>query len=817
MRPLISFPSALFCVSSVCLVLISALIIYSPVPQHAAPANNFYEGFDDVEPPFEMPDGWTSIGYQTTSFAPVHTPENAVMGFASNGFNVFWHLTSPPIALGQISPKLVFHHHIRLSDGMDGGVLDIKIENGPWVDIVDAGGSFIENGYTSTINAPTNPIDGRRSWAGDTGQDFIRTEILLPSNARGRTIQLRWGLGLDNSGGGTGWRIDSVTVGSLLSGENPQTITIPSAGIADPYPSEAVVSGLTGWVTKASVTIESFSHTSPKDVDLLLVGPNGKKIVLMSDVGGSTPVTNARLVFKDDAAGGLPVDGPLVAGEYRPTNHISGDPFPAPAPQGRVNGTSLAVFRGMNPNGSWRLFLVDDSGNNLGALTGGWGVTLETSPQCTLTLLETLRSIPASGGSTNFQFNVPQGCIWSVLSNSEFLQITSPPVGSGDASVDVAVQANPNAERVGVIAVSRGDDVRTILIDQMAGCPVPAATTPQNFNGNGGSGAIDVSASQSCVWRALSNADWIQITDAPQSGDRRLNFSVLPNPYQTARTGTISVGLQTIVVSQSAAVTRSQFDFDGDGRADVSVFRPANGIWYVLGSAIGFQATHFGLSSDVLAPADYDGDGKTDHGVFRDGTWYLLRSTGGLSTFQFGLQGDVPVPGDYDGDGRADIGVFRNGDWYHLRSSDGQARVVRFGITSDKPVPADFNADGITDLAIYRSGVWWIYPSGGQPYAVRFGLAADRTAPADYDGDGRADLAVFRSGVWYILRSSEGFFATQFGIASDKPTPADYDGDGRADIAVFRSGVWYIDRSTAGLLVTGFGLDGDRPVTGILE
>ncbi len=46
-------------------------------------------------------------------------------------------------------------------------------------------------------------------------------------------------------------------------------------------------------------------------------------------------------------------------------------------------------------------------------------------------------------------------------------------------------------------------------------------------------------------------------------------------------------------------------DFDGDGKTDVSVFRPDTGIWYVLSSSnSSFSGVGFGGATDVLAPGD---------------------------------------------------------------------------------------------------------------------------------------------------------------------------------------------------------------------
>ena len=80
-------------------------------------------------------------------------------------------------------------------------------------------------------------------------------------------------------------------------------------------------------------------------------------------------------------------------------------------------------------------------------------------------------------------------------------------------------------------------------------------------------------------------------------------------------------------------------DFDGDGKTDISVYRPAGGIWYVLRSSNStFTATSFGVETDVLAPGDFDGDGRTDQAIFRpvDGTWHFLLKGLNYSTRQFG-------------------------------------------------------------------------------------------------------------------------------------------------------------------------------------
>ncbi len=269
--------------------------------------------------------------------------------------------------------------------------------------------------------------------------------------------------------------------------------------------------------------------------------------------------------------------------------------------------------------------------------------------------------------------------------------------------------------------------------------------------------------------------------------------------------------------------TKKLFDFDGDGRDDLSVFRPSNNTWYLQLSNSGFFSNQFGQSADKLVPADYDGDGKADLAVFRNGIWYVLQSSNNqVRIQQFGQAGDVPVPADYDGDGRVDIAVWRasDGTWYRINSSNNQFTAFAFGVSSDKPVVADYDGDGKADIAVFRNGTWYMQQSTNGFRALQWGVATDKPVAADYDGVGRAEIAVYRpsTGEWYILQPSNNQFRyARWGATADIAAPADYDGDGQTDVAVFRpaNGTWYLLRSTAGVGIFQFGTNGDSPIPSV--
>lgn len=288
-------------------------------------------------------------------------------------------------------------------------------------------------------------------------------------------------------------------------------------------------------------------------------------------------------------------------------------------------------------------------------------------------------------------------------------------------------------------------------------------------------------------------------------------------------------------------------DLNGDLKTDFVVVRNTGGgasgqltwFWALNGSGT-TGAINWGINSDWVLANDFDGDGKDDITVWRPGApgaaaFYIFQSsTNTARIVQFGQTGDIPtVVADYDNDNKADPAVFRQGTpstWYYLGSATGTLTGVNWGSSNDVPAPGDFDGDGKADFGIYRSSgtgqldFWRLLSTGVAMPVVRFGSSADIYAPGDYDGDHKTDIATFRRGggqtTWNWVSSIDGSVHTiAWGSGSDFPVQGDYDGDGKTDVAIWRpsatagqTAFWAQLSSNGGLLVFQWGINGDFPV-----
>lgn len=181
---------------------------------------------------------------------------------------------------------------------------------------------------------------------------------------------------------------------------NSTPVSTPFLGLANPYPSSITVSGVSSAIHRLRVSLLNLSHSFSDDLDILLVGPDGRATLLMSDSGGEFTINGATLTFDDAATDGLPDFNLISSGIFRPSNFgAEVDIFAAPAPVGPY-ATNLSIFNGTDPNGTWSLYIMDDADKDSGTLAGGWRLSISAfEPMADLGLAQTVSQPQAAAGS----------------------------------------------------------------------------------------------------------------------------------------------------------------------------------------------------------------------------------------------------------------------------------------------------------------------------------------------------------------------------------------------------------------------------------
>ena len=162
-------------------------------------------------------------------------------------------------------------------------------------------------------------------------------------------------------------------------------IVINDGSEASPYPATITLENVPGTIIDIKLRLLGLTHTSPDDLDIMLVSPDGQAVLVMSDAGGSgvsNNVSGLDLTFDTTSQTPLPDETPIQPARYEATDYDTtggdSDAFGATAPS--PNSDSMADFLGGDPNGDWRLFVRDDDTNNdVGRLTNGWSLRVETT------------------------------------------------------------------------------------------------------------------------------------------------------------------------------------------------------------------------------------------------------------------------------------------------------------------------------------------------------------------------------------------------------------------------------------------------------
>lgn len=299
---------------------------------------------------------------------------------------------------------------------------------------------------------------------------------------------------------------------------------------------------------------------------------------------------------------------------------------------------------------------------------------------------------------------------------------------------------------------------------------------------------------------------------------------------------------------------------DSDNISELAVWRPSNGYWYILTSATNYDhkkafIIQWGLGkfNDTPLMGHVDSDDMEDLIIWRptNGMWYILKSSMKYDPSQAltmrwgsGQLSDTPLLGDIDGDKLSDLIIWSpsNGEWRILKSSTNydynESLVIQWGSgkLGDKPLTGDIDGDGKDDLIIWRpvNGKWYILRSSmnydpSQAFTTQWGSGEMNDVPlvGDVDGDGKGDLVIWRAkeGCWRILLSSTDYnpdlaLIRQLSSVApdDKPLLGYVDDDLKQDLIIWRpaNGKWYIFKSSENydqVFIEQWGGNGDEPLT----
>ncbi|HEV3163117.1 MAG TPA: FG-GAP-like repeat-containing protein [Isosphaeraceae bacterium] len=573
-------------------------------------------------------------------------------------------------------------------------------------------------------------------------------------------------LGLDTSGttspgnGVDGVLIINGSAGNVIGGATPGTRNVIAGN-------QAIGVRISGATSAGNVVEGNFIGTDVTGTKAL---PNAFDGVLIDGspsnlIGGLTP--QAANVISGNGSVGVAISGASSTGNLVDGNLI---------------GTQADGVSALGNASNGVFITAGASGNVIGGMAAGSGNVIAFNNGAGVATFQ-------ATGNAILSNSIFSNTFLGIDINSDGLTLTNLPTMT-------------SAFRVGTTSLLQGTITsapNTFLVLQFFASPSPGVS---GYGGSGGSTLLGTTA---------------VLTNASGSGTFRFTLSQTLAPGQWVFATATDGNHATWEASQGVFYQdNTAGDFDGDGKADLALFRPGASLWQILGSQVGPRSLQFGIpGSDSPVPADYDNDGKTDVAVFQAafGNWFISGSKHGPFGFQFGAPGDIPVPADYDGDGKTDPAVFRpsTGQWFIQGSRQG-GFVVNFGAPGDIPVPGDYDGTGQTELAFYRPSTaqWFILGSTG-PRVIQFGPPKlGIPVPGDYDGDGKTDIAVYEPSTaqWFINGSSSGPRAVTFGAPNaDLAVPLDYDGDGKTDLAVYRpsTATWYILQSTAGPRVQQFG------------
>jgi hypothetical protein len=227
------------------------------------------------------------------------------------------------------------------------------------------------------------------------------------------------------------------------------------------------------------------------------------------------------------------------------------------------------VWSASNTN-SWITMLAGTNGSGDGVMTfsvaynaDGFGRTgAVTVAGQVVTIVQSANTCPVvlSAAGTNHgplavsaSFSIAAAsCPWTVSNTNGWIAITSATNGSGNATVNYSITANPTLlPRSGVIRVSGREYV---VSQDGATCLYSLAPTDQAHGFEAGSGVVALTTFTNCDWTVINTNPWVTVTSATNGvASTVVTYDVAANATSVARSGWMVIGGQPFAVSQAGA------------------------------------------------------------------------------------------------------------------------------------------------------------------------------------------------------------------------------------------------------------------------
>jgi subtilisin-like proprotein convertase family protein len=512
-----------------------------------------------------------------------------------------------------------------------------------------------------TLNAPTNSGGAVVSYAVSpalpTGLTLNTTTGIISGTPTALSTSTNYTITATNTGGSTTAQLNiAVEEGGY---RNPTLITINDNVAASPYPSAIAVPTTAGTITKVTVTIYGLTHTRQNDLDILLVGPLGQKVLLMSDVGAGASVANVNLTFDDAAVTSLTTDAvPITTGTYKPSNNGTPDTFTLPAPA-EPYGSTLSVFNGTNPAGTWSLYVMDDRAINTGSISGGWRLSLQTTaPPVAAPSALSYSSNPATyTKGTAITANTPTNTGGAVVSYAVLPALpagltlnTSTGVISGTPTTPTAAAnytitaTNTGGSTTASVSIAVNDIAPSALSYSSNPATYAKDTAITNNRPSSSGGAVVSYAVSPALPAGLAlNTTTGIISGTPTALSTSANYTITATNTGGSTTASVSIAVvsaYTAWATQYNLVQVSTGDDDGDGNSNYLEFvaglvpTNASSVFKISVSSVPGQPTHRAIvispiisdrtytvkSSESLQPATWialSGSTSSDNGNVR--------------------------------------------------------------------------------------------------------------------------------------------------------------------------------------------------------